>query len=126
MKTYTTTLNKLFDIRQLINNNNIMSLAFSGKVALSIARNLKKIDEELTEYSNERDSLIRKYSEDGTTMDKSNPKWDEFVEEFNSISSVETSIDINTITEDDLPENCSPAECLALEFMIENNITTEE
>lgn len=126
MKTYTTTLNKLFDIRQLINNNNIMSLAFSGKVALSIARNLKKIDEELIEYSNERDSLIRKYSEDGTTMDKSNPKWDEFVEEFNSISSVETSIDINTITEDDLPENCSPAECLALEFMIENNITTEE
>ena len=120
MKTYTTTLNKLFDIRQLINNNNIMSLAFSGKVALSIARNLKKIDEELTEYSNERDSLIRKYSEDGTTMDKSNPKWDEFVEEFNSISSVETSMDINTITEDDLPENCSPAECLALEFMIEN------
>ena len=126
MKKFNTTLGQLYNIRQSILNNDIIHMAFSRKGSLSVARNLKKIDEELTEYSKERDELIRKYSEDGTTMDKSNPKWDEFVEEFNSISSVETSMDINTITEDDLPDNCSPAECLALEFMIENNITTEE
>ena len=35
-------------------------------------------------------------------------------------------IDINTIVENDLPENCSPASCLVLEFMIENDITVEE
>ena len=126
MKKFNTTLGELYNIRQSILNNDIIHMAFSRKGGLSVARNLKKIDEELTEYNNERDSLIRKYSEDGTSMDKSNPKWDEFVVEFNSISSVETSMDINTITEDDLPENCSPAECLALEFMIENNITTED
>ena len=126
MKKINTTLGQLYNIRQSILNNDIIHMAFSRKGGLSVARNLKKIDEELTEYSKERDELIRKYSEDGTTMDKSNPKWDEFVEEFNSISSVETSMDINTITEDDLPENCSPAECLALEFMIENDIIVEE
>lgn len=126
MKKFNTTLGQLYNIRQSILNNDIINMAFSRKGSLSVARNLKKIDEELTEYSKERDELIRKYSEDGTTMDKSNPKWDEFVEEFNSISSVETSIDINTIIESDLPENCSPASCLVLEFMIENDITVEE
>ena len=126
MKKFNTTLGQLYNIRQSILNNDIINMAFSRKGSLSVARNLKKIDEELTEYSKERDELIRKYSEDGTTMDKSNPKWDEFVEEFNSISSVETSIDINTIMENDLPENCSPASCLVLEFMIENDIVVEE
>ena len=126
MKKFNTTLGQLYNIRQSILNNDIIHMAFSRKGSLSVARNLKKIDEELTEYSKERDELIRKYSEDGTTMDKSNPKWDEFVEEFNNISSVETSIDINTIVENDLPENCSPASCLVLEFMIENDITVEE
>lgn len=126
MKKFNTTLGQLYNIRQSILNNDIIHMAFSRKGGLSVARNLKKIDEELTEYSKERDELIRKYSEDGTTMDKSNPKWDEFVEEFNSISSVETSMDINTITENDLPENCSPASCLVLEFMIENDIIVEE
>ena len=105
MKKFNTTLGELYNIRQSILNNDIIHMAFSRKGGLSVARNLKKIDEELTEYNNERDSLIRKYSEDGTSMDKSNPKWDEFVEEFNSISSVETSIDINTIVENDLPDN---------------------
>ena len=126
MKKFNTTLGQLYNIRQSIFNNDIVNMSFSRKGSLSVARNLKKIDEELTEYSKERDELIRKYSEDGTTMDKSNPKWDEFVEEFNSISSVETSIDINTIVENDLPENCSPASCLVLEFMIENDIIVEE
>ena len=126
MKKFNTTLGELYNIRKSIFNNDIVNMEFSRKGSLSVARNLKKIDEELTEYSKERDELIRKYSEDGTTMDKSNPKWDEFVEEFNSISSVETSIDINTIVENDLPENCSPASCLVLEFMIENDITVEE
>ena len=125
MKKFNTTLGQLYNIRQSILNNDIIHMAFSRKGSLSVARNLKKIDEELTEYSKERDELIRKYSEDGTTMDKSNPKWDEFVEEFNNISSVETSIDINTIVENDLPENCSPASCLVLEFMIENDIVVE-
>ena len=122
MKTYTTTLNKLFDIRQLINNNNIMSLAFSGKVALSIARNIKKMDDELTEYSKARDSLIQKYSDDGSSMKVSNPHWSEFAKELAEIGSVEVSIDINTITENELSPEMTPAACIAIEFMIEESV----
>ena len=118
MKKYITTLSKLFDIRRLIANNGILDLAFSRKVGLSVARNIKKIDNELAEYDKSRDELIRKYSDDGVTMNRSNPNWDEFIKEFNEIGSVEASLEINTITADDLPENITPAACLAIEFMI--------
>ena len=120
MKKFNTTLGELFNIRNTAFTNEIMGMNFSRKGGLSVARNLKKIDEELSEYTKERDALIKKYSDDGTTMSKYNPNWDKFVSEFISISSVEASIEINTITEDDLPENCSPVACLALGFMIED------
>lgn len=119
MKKYTTTLSKLFDIRQLIANNGILDLAFSRKAGLSVARNIKKIDEELVEYDKSRDELIRKYSDDGVTMNRSNPNWDEFIKEFTEIGSVEASLEINTITDDDLPEHITPSACMAIDFMIE-------
>lgn len=126
MKTFNTTLGELFNIRQALTRNDIMQQAFSRKGGLSVARNLKKMDEELKEYSEERDSLIRKYSEDGTTMDKSNPNWNEFVVEFSAISSVEASIEVNTISESDLPDNCSPEMCLAIDFMLEEDVEVVE
>lgn len=119
MKKYNTTLGELFNTRQLIINNGIMELAFSRKGGLSVARNLKKIDDELIEYSKARDELIRKYSDDGVTMERSNPNWEAFAKEFEELGSVEASIDINTITEFDLPDAITPATCLAIEFMIE-------
>lgn len=119
MKKYITTLSKLFDIRQLIANNGILDLAFSRKAGLSVARNIKKIDNELAEYDKSRDELIRKYSDNGVTMNRSNPNWNEFIKEFNEIGSVEASLEINTITDDDLPENITPSACMAIDFMIE-------
>lgn len=120
MKKFNTTLGELFGIREALIKNDVVNLEFSRKGGLSVARNLKKIDDELTEYTKERDSLIKKYSEDGTSINKDNPNWIEFVKEFNELNSVESSFDINTITEDDLPANCSPALCLVLEFMFED------
>lgn len=126
MKKFNVTLGGLFNIRQAIVDNDIINLPFSRKGALAMARNMKKIDAELVEYGKERDELIRKYSDGGTSMDKSNPKWEEFVSEFNAISSVEATIDLNLISEDDLPENCSPAVCLVVDFMMDDKDNTEE
>ena len=126
MKKYTTTLSKLFDVRQLIASNGILDLAFSHKAGLSIARNIKKINEELVEYDKSRDELIRKYSDDGVTMNRSNPNWDKFIKEFNEIGSIEAQLEINTITDDDLPENITPSACLTIEFMIENPVEIVE
>lgn len=118
MKKYITTLSKLFDIRQLIANNGILDLAFSRKAGLSVARNIKKIDNELAEYDKSRDELIRKYSDNGVTMNRSNPNWNEFIKEYNEIGSVEASLEINMITDDDLPENITPSACMAIDFKV--------
>ena len=118
MKKYNTTLGELFNTRQAIINKDIVNMAFSRKGGLSVARNMKKIDDELVEYSKARNELIRKYSSDGVTMQRSSHNWDAFVKEFDELGSVETSIEINTITEFDLPDAITPATCLAIEFMI--------
>lgn len=120
MKQFNTTLGELYNIRTSLIRHDVVSLEFSRKGGLSVARNLKKIDDELSEYTKERDALIKKYSEDGTSMSKDNPNWEAFISEYDELNSVESSFEINTITEDDLPNNCSPALCLALDFMIED------
>lgn len=71
MKKYNTTLGELFNTRQAIINKDIVNMAFSRKGGLSVARNMKKIDDELVEYSKARNELIRKYSSDGVTMERS-------------------------------------------------------
>ena len=126
MKKFNTTLGELYGIRQALLEKDVINLSFSRKGGLSVARNLKKIDEELTEYIKERDELIKKYSEDGTSINPSNSNWPDFAKEFDAISSVEASFEINTITESDLPENCSPALCLAIEFMLEDPVEVVE
>lgn len=125
MKTYKTTLGDLFNLRQTLIKNDIINQSFSRKGGLSVARNLKKIDAELEEFTKKRDDLIREYSDTGT-MDPSNPKWGEFITQYNSLSSVEASIEINTITEDELPEDITPAACISIDFMIEEPVEVVE
>ena len=118
MKKYNTTLGDLFNPSQEITLNNITNLAFSRKGGLSVARNIKKINDELAEYIKERDKIILKYSSTGT-INAQSPNWEEVKKELNEIGSVEVSIDLNVITEDDLPADITPAVCMAIEFMIE-------
>lgn len=126
MKKLNTTLGGLCVIHQSIMEKDVVNMPFSRKGGLSVARNIKKIENELIEYYKERDELIRKYSNGESSIDKSNPKWDEFVEECNAINNIEVSLDLNTITEEDLPESCSPAVCLIVDFMMEEQPETEE
>lgn len=119
MKKYNTTLEDLFNTRNLIIQKDILNLQFSRKGGLLLARNIRKIEEELKEYVKSRDELIMKYSEDGSTISKSNEKWDEFNKEYKEIGCIAVCIDIDTISCEELPEKISASACASIDFMIE-------
>ena len=100
----------------------VIKLKFSRSGALSIYRNVKKIEEELSDYINERQKLIVEYKTgDKDVVDNTNPKWNDFLKELNDLNSVETSLELNIIHEDDLPENLSVEQISVLEFMVADN-----
>ena len=97
-------------------------MSFSRKGSFSIARNLKKLTSELETYKEERANLIKQYSGDSDSINPENPRWDEFYKEYLELSNVDVSVEINTISEEDFPEQCTPMIYTALEFMTEDNI----
>lgn len=127
MKTFSTTIGKLYDIEQSIINAGVMTMEFSRKGSFSIARNMKKFTDELEEYKRQRAELIKQYSGGEESISPEHENWEEFVKEYTSLSSVDVSIDINTIVEDDLPEQATPFVCTLLDFMIEEtDVETKE
>lgn len=119
MKTFNTTIGKLYDIEQSIIKAGVMTMEFSRKGSFSIARNMKKFTDELDEYKRQRSELIKQYSGGEDSINPDHENWKEFVKEYTLLSSVDVSIDINTIVEDDLPEQATPFVCTLLDFMIE-------
>lgn len=122
MKTFNTTLGQLYDIEQFIIKNGVVNMLFSRKGSFSIARNLKKLTSELETYKEERANLIKQYSGDSDSINPENPHWDEFYKEYLELSNVDVSVEINTISEEDFPEQCTPMIYTVLEFMTEDNI----
>ncbi len=122
MKTFNTTLGQLYDIEQSIIKNGVVNMLFSRKGSFSIARNLKKLTSELETYKEERANLIKQYSGDSDSINPENPHWDEFYKEYLELSNVDVSVEINTISEEDFPEQCTPMIYTVLEFMTEDNI----
>lgn len=121
MKTFNTTLGQLYDIEQSIIKNGVVNMSFSRKGSFSIARNLKKITNELETYKEERSKLIKQYAGDSDSINPDNPNWTQFYTEYKELSDVEVSLEINTITEEDFPEECTPMTYVTLEFMTEDN-----
>lgn len=122
MKTYSTTIGHLYDIEQEIIKSGVMNMSFSRKGSFSIARNLKKLTSELETYKEERANLIKQYSGDSDSINPENPRWNEFYKEYLELSNVDVSVEINTISEEDFPEQCTPMVYTVLDFMTEDNI----
>ena len=120
MKTITKTLNELNALNEMIGSQNIMQMSFSKKANLSIARNVRKIQDELKEYIDKRTDLIHKYTNGSDSITRDNPKWNDFIEELKELGSVDATLNINTITFEDLPDNATPMVCALLDFMIED------
>ena len=126
MKQFNTTIGKLYDIEQAILAKDIMNMSFSRKGGFSVARNMKKFTAELEDYKKQRSDLIKQYSDGADTIGPDNEKWDDFLKEYNDLNSVDVSIDINTIGEEDLPETATPFMCTLLDFMIEDTVESKE
>lgn len=98
------------------------------KASYAIAKNLKKIEDELEIYYKEREKLIDKYAEkdengkikvdnNGFIIFKDKEGWDKEIKE---LLAIENDIKIHTFSIDVLEGyNMSPAELMLIEYMIE-------
>lgn len=98
------------------------------KIALSIARDIKSIDEVLQVYENKRKELINKYGEkdeNGELVIKDgNVKLTDraaFVNEFNALAMEDVDIEIKKISVDDLENvtSLTPSDINDISFLLE-------
>lgn len=96
----------------------------TGKFAYAVARNMRKISEELVEYQNLKDKAILKYGEkmeDGTTAVRVGSEgYDKFMDEMKDILDISHDVAIQMISQQDLLSSSLNAnEILTIDFMVE-------
>ncbi len=92
-----------------------------GKLAYTLARNMKRISDELDAYDEARVKMIKeKYGAEGEagiwTVKPENTA--AFNEELNQLLDTQVEIDIRRILFEDLPAEMTPLTLMALEYMI--------
>lgn len=118
MKELTINLGTLFNVKQTIDNSQVMKINFSKKGSVYIYKNYKVIVSELEPYESKRNDLIKKYS-GGESITPDNPNWNAFIKELAELDLVDVTFNINTITTDDFPEVTTPDMFKCLDFMVE-------
>ena len=91
-----------------------------GKVGVRIARNKRMIEEELVEYFNAKNELIRKYGEEKNGIFQVNPMSDnykKFMEEIAPLLDEEVSFNFRTFTDEEL-EECDELTSEQSEFLM--------
>lgn len=121
MKEFKTTLGELDKKVQELNMSGIVSMKFSRRGNVSVARNMSKIVSELEDYNNQKKELIEKYTDGKESINPQDANWEEFKKEFDELGSVEAVININVIAVEDLPEDATPLVCSILDFMIKED-----
>lgn len=100
------------------------------KVSYALAKNISKIEKELQIYNTEREKLIEKYSvkddDNKTVIDENNQIkiQDKYLEDWNKdikeLQGIEVEIDIHKFKLEELNGyNMTPAELMAIDYMIE-------
>lgn len=96
----------------------------TGKFAYAVARNMRKISEELVEYQSLKNNAIFKYGEvgeDGRAAIKVGTEpFNKFMEEMKEYAEITHDVTIQTITKEELltsPLNAN--EILTIDFMVE-------
>jgi len=100
----------------------------TGVFAYAVARNIRKISEELVEYRNLKDNTIRKYgteTEDGrSTIEVGSEAFYKYVEEMKDYNEIAHEVPIQMISQKELlSSHLNANEILSVDFMIqeENN-----
>jgi hypothetical protein len=87
---------------------------------------MRKLNEELKEYHEHKDALIRKHGKEneqgqfGLDANEDREAFMKFLEELAPLNQLGFDIDVMKITYDDLPEIIAPDTIFKLEFMIED------
>lgn len=96
----------------------------TGKFAYAVARNMRKISEELVEYQNLKNNAIFKYGETGEDGRASilvgSDAYKQFIEEMKDYAEISHDVVIQKITKDELLSSSLNAnEILTIDFMVE-------
>lgn len=81
----------------------MMNIQEKGRLGFAIAKNMRKLNEELREYSEKRDELIMKYGEqqDGDQYKIPPEKVNDFMNELREYDDMKFDFEPQTISEDD-------------------------
>lgn len=114
--------NKKMD--ECFNALNDISEKTNGKLGYAIARNLRKLSEELVEYQSLKDKAIFKYGEKDnnghTSIIVGSEGYDNFINEMKEYMNIEHDVQIFTVTEEEvLKSDLNAKEMLAIDFMIQ-------
>lgn len=113
-----------------INELNGIAEKTSGKLAYGIARNMRKLSDELVEYNTLKNKMIAKYGdkrEDGSAFILIGSEgYDKFLSEMEEVMNISHDVDIFLIPEEDvINSDLNGKEMLAIDFMIQkgdNNV----
>ncbi len=112
-------------LRDMLNSKDaLISLGrekLPGKLAYTLARNMRRINDELEAYDEARVKMIKeKYGAEGEagiwTVKPENTA--AFNEELNQLMETQVEVDIRRIRFEDLPAEMTPLTLMALEYMI--------
>ena len=96
----------------------------SGKFAYAVARNMRKLSGELTEYVTIKNKTIQKYGETDETGNSrimvGTEAFDKYVSEMNEYANIEHEVELMMVSQDDLlSSKLNANEMLSVDFMIQ-------
>ena len=106
-----------------LNSLNTLSKKVKGRLAYAVARNIRKLTNELIEFENIKNDYIIKYgekSEDGRySIDLKSDEYKNFLEFIKDYISIEHDVDIFMVSEEEIyTSDLTADEILSLDFMI--------
>lgn len=94
-----------------------------GRLAFMLGRNIRIIDEILKSYDEARRKMLIEFGSltpDGTQYIFNNGNAEKYNKEVNGILDVEQDLNLYVLTEEDIANfNCTPADLMTLEWMID-------
>ena len=109
-----------------LNSLNALSKKVKGRLAYAVARNIRKLSNELIEFENIKNDYIIKYgekSEDGKySIDLKSDEYKNFLEFIKDYILIEHEVEIFMVSEEDIYNSDLTAdEILSLDFMINDD-----
>ena len=108
---------------QMLNSLTVLSrLEEKGMLGFAIARNRKKLTEEVKEYAEKRDELLKEFGEDvgNGQFQLANDKVADFIEALKPYADLEVDVAVMTVSQDVFCSgDLTTSQMLALDWMVE-------